>query len=464
MLSKFKEKFIGNRGFYKMVLLIAVPIMIQNGITNFVNMLDNIMVGQIGTMEMSGVAIVNQLIFVYNLCIFGGISGAGIFTAQYFGQKDEEGVRSTFRLKLWIALFITVLATLIFILFGKPLISLYLNDADINNVTTTYGFGLKYLRIMLIGLPGFMIVQSYSSTLRECGETVLPMLAGVAAVFVNLIFNYILIFGKFGAPALGVEGAAIATVMSRYAEALIVAGWTHYNKEKLTFIKGLYRTMKVPGTLIKKVIIKGTPLMLNETVWSIGVAVLTQCYSLRGLDVVAGLNIAYTIGNVFNVVFIALGNATAIIVGQRLGAGLMKEARDVDNKMIVFSVLSCLAAAFIMLFCAPVFPLVYNTEPLARQLATGFIMIQALFMPLVAFTHATYFTLRAGGKTGVTFFFDSGFIFLVSVPIAFLLSNLTSLPVLVIFAVVQSAEIMKCVIGFILVKKGSWLQNIVDNA
>lgn len=462
MLKTWKEKFIGDRAFYKMVLLIAVPIMIQNGITNFVNLLDNIMVGQIGTEQMSGVAIVNQLIFVYNLCIFGGLSGAGIFTAQYFGQKDEEGIRNTFRFKIWMAVLITIIAIIIFVMGGSNLISLYLNDGSTGDLAATLEYGKLYLMIMLIGLPGFMFVQIYSSTLRECGETVVPMKAGIAAVLTNLIGNYLLIYGKFGFPELGVAGAAIATSLSRYVEAVIVVGWTHYNKEKNPYVVGLYRTLMLPSSLVKAIIVKGTPLLLNETFWSMGMAALTQCYSVRGLHVVAAFNISSTIGNLFNVSFIAMGSAVAIIMGQMLGAGKLKEARDTNNKLIMFTILLCIGVALCMVLFAPFFPKLYNTEEETRKLATGLIMLQSLFMPQQGFLNAAYFTLRSGGKTIITFFFDSVFICLVSVPLAFALSRFTTLPILLIFALVQMGDWIKCVIGFILIKNGSWIQNIID--
>ena len=462
MLKTWKEKFIGDRAFYKMVLLIAVPIMIQNGITNFVNLLDNIMVGQIGTEQMSGVAIVNQLIFVYNLCIFGGLSGAGIFTAQYFGQKDEEGIRNTFRFKIWMAVLITIIAIIIFVMGGSNLISLYLNDGSTGDLAATLEYGKLYLMIMLIGLPGFMLVQIYSSTLRECGETVVPMKAGIAAVLTNLIGNYLLIYGKFGFPELGVAGAAIATSLSRYVEAVIVVGWTHYNKEKNPYVVGLYRTLMLPSSLVKAIIVKGTPLLLNETFWSMGMAALTQCYSVRGLHVVAAFNISSTIGNLFNVSFIAMGSAVAIIMGQMLGAGKLKEARDTNNKLIMFTILLCIGVALCMVLFAPFFPKLYNTEEETRKLATGLIMLQSLFMPQQGFLNAAYFTLRSGGKTIITFFFDSVFICLVSVPLAFALSRFTTLPILLIFALVQMGDWIKCVIGFILIKNGSWIQNIID--
>ncbi|MGN0466449.1 MAG: MATE family efflux transporter [Lachnospiraceae bacterium] len=455
------RKFIGDRAFYRMVLMVAVPIMIQNGITNFVSMLDNIMIGQIGTEQMSGVSIVNQLIFVYNLCIFGGVSGAGIFTAQYFGQKNHEGVRNTMRFKIWMAAGLTLGTILLFLSKGDSLIGLYLQgDGTKESAFNTLLYGRQYLWIMLIGLPAFMMVQVYSSTLRECGKTVLPMKAGIVAVFVNLVFNYILIYGKFGFPVLGVRGAAIATSLSRYVEMMIVVWGTHHNEEN-EFAKGLYRTMKIPLNLTKKIILKGFPLLINETVWAAGMAILTQCYSVRGLNIIAALNISNTINNVFNIVFLALGESVAIVVGQILGMGDMKRARDTDNKMIVFSVCCCSIMAMLMFLTAPFFPRVYNTTAEVRNLAKYFIMITAFFMPQNAFLHATYFTLRSGGKTFITFLFDSVYIICVSVVIAFSLSRLTQLSVLVIYAIVQLADIFKCIIGFILVWKGIWMQNIV---
>ena len=459
-------KFIGNRDFYKMVLMIAVPIMIQNGITNFVSLLDNIMIGQVGTEQMSGVAIVNQLIFVYNLCIFGGVSGAGIFTAQYFGQGNHEGVRQTMRFKLWMVTVLTTLTVLLFLGCGTNLISAYLKgDGSAQSIAATLFHGERYLWIMLMGLPAFAVVQIYSSTLRECGQTMLPMKAGLTAVVVNLVFNYILIYGKFGAPALGVSGAAIATVLSRYVEMLITVIGVHRNScgehAPYSFVTGLYTTLKVPRELTLKIVQKGSPLLFNETLWAAGMAMLTQCYSVRGLNVVAGLNVSNTINNVFNIVFIALGDSVAIIVGQLLGAGKMKEARDTDNKLIAFSVMCCTCVAFVMFVMAPIFPRLYHINDEARLLAKYFIMVTAFFMPQNAFLHATYFTLRSGGKTIITFLFDSVFIWCVSVVIAFTLSRYTSLPVIAVYAMVQLGDIIKCVIGFILVKKGVWLQNIV---
>lgn len=458
------KKYIGNKKFYLMVLAVAVPIMVQNGITNFVSLLDNIMVGQVGTEQMSGVAIVNQLIFVFNICIFGGVSGAGIFTAQYHGCRDVKGVRDTFRMKLFISFFITAIGVLIFAFAGPELIKLYLHETgEQGNLENTLLYAQKYMRIMMIEMLPFAIIQVYSGTLRETGETLLPMKAGILAVFVNLILNYILIFGKFGAPALGVEGAAIATTISRFIELGIVVGWTHYFKEKNAFIIGAYRTLRVPTALVGKIIITGAPLMFNEALWSLGQAVLMQCYSVRGLSVIAAFNISSTISNVFNVVFIALGNAVGIIIGQLLGAGKMEEAKDTDRKLIFFSVASCTLIGAVMCVLSPLFPMLYNTTADIRALATRFIIVASIYMPFNAFIHSTYFTLRSGGKTLITFFFDSVYVWLINIPLAYILSRYTGLPIIPLYFACQFVDIIKCIIGFVLVKKGVWMNMIVRN-
>ncbi len=457
-----RKKLIGDKAFYKMVLAVAVPIMIQNGITNFVGLLDNIMVGRIGTEQMSGIAIVNQILLVYNLAIFGAISGAGIFSAQFYGCKDHKGVQHTFRFKIYICAAITLIGLLILGLFGENLILMYLHgEGNEQALNAALEYGKKYLMVMMVGLLPFGVEQIYTSTLRECGETMVPMKAGIIAVFVNLVLNYLLIFGKFGFPELGVAGAAIATVISRYIQAAIVMLWTHLHTDRMPFIVGAYRSFTIPTNLTGKIITKGTPLMINEILWSAGMASLMQCYSIRGLDAVAALNISTTISNLFNVVFIALGSAISIIVGQLLGAGKMEEAKDTDAKLIAFSVLSCMGIGLLLILLAPLFPMLYNTSDRVKELATWFLRIAAGCMPLAAFMHASYFTLRSGGKTIVTFLFDSVFLWGVSMPLAFVLSRYTSLHIVPLYLACQLIDIIKCMIGFVLVKKGVWLQNIV---
>ena len=439
------SRYVGDRAFYRRVFQVAIPIIIQNGITNFVSLLDNIMVGQVGTLPMSGVSIVNQIIFVFNLCIFGASSGAGIFTAQFHGSGDDEGIRHTFRFKLFICTLISLAAGLIFFLGQDSLIGLYLTgEGTAEDAAQVLAYGKDYLAVMLWGLLPFGLANAYAGTLKESEETFVPMVAGVTAVFVNLGLNYVLIFGHFGAPAMGVRGAALATVISRYAELLLVAAWTHRNGAKHPFIRGAYRSFAIPSPLLKTIVITGAPLLINETLWSLGVAFMNQCYSTCGLDVVPATNISSTLINLSSVVYHSLGVSVGILMGQMLGARKPEaEVRDFNRKLIAFSVSMGVLFGGLMALGSGVFPNIYNTTDTVRALAQDLILISALVMPFQSFANATYFTLRSGGKTFITFLFDSGFMWICSIPLAFCLSRFTALPILPHFAICQMPDVLK---------------------
>ena len=458
------KRYIGDKAFYRRVIGVALPIIIQNGITNFVSLLDNIMVGQVGTIPMSGVSIVNQLMFVFNLCIFGASSGAGIFTAQFHGSQDHEGVRHTFRFKALICSVLSVLGILLFLSFGDKLIGLYLTgEGDPETAAGALSFGLDYLKVMLWGLLPFAICNAYSGTLRESGETVVPMVGGISAVLVNLALNYILIFGHFGAPEMGVKGAALATVISRFAELAIVAGWTHLHPKRNNFIQGAFRSVFIPGKLLKGIVIKGMPLLVNEFLWASGMAIMNQCYSTCGLDVVPAMNIATTLFNLGSVVFLSMGNAVGIIMGQMLGAGnTEEEVRDSNRKLIVVSVASGLFFGGLMAAVSVLFPMIYNTTEEVRHLATQLICVSAAMMAFNSYTNATYFTLRSGGQTMVTFLFDSCFVWGICVPLAFFLSRFTGIGILPLYIICQGTDLLKCAVGAFMIKQGKWIQNLTN--
>lgn len=456
------NSLIGDRAFYRRLFTVMIPILVQNVITNFVSLLDNVMVGQVGTEPMSGVAIVNQLIFVFNLCIFGGLAGAGIFTAQFYGKADNEGVRNTMRMKFYIAIATLGVFVAVFILFGEQLINLFLHEGNERlDLAAALNHGKAYMKVMLIQMLPFAVMQVYASTLRETGETMLPMKAGIIAVAVNLVFNYILIFGKLGAPALGVEGAAIATVLARFTECFIVIGWTHRHREKNPFVDGLYSSMKIPGKLVREIIKLGTPLMLNELLWSSGMTVLNQCYSIRGLEVVSAMNICNTVADLFFCAFLSMGSTVSIMIGQLLGAGELERAVDEDKKLIAFAVALCAGVGVVMAVLAPLIPEIYNTTGTVKELAKQLLLVNAAMMPVNAFTNSCYFTLRSGGKTIITFVFDCMFVWVLSIPVAFILSRFTSMSILPMFIIVEALNLIKCAIGFWLVKERKWVKNLV---
>lgn len=447
---------------YKKALYLAVPMMIQNGITNAVSMVDNLMVGSLGTEKMTAVSIAGQLFFVFFLAVFGGLSGPGIYSAQYFGQGNKEGYQKIFRLKVWITALLTVVGVIVFLVGGEWLIGLYLKGSGGNlDAGLTLESALSYLHIMLIGLIPFAITQIYAGSLREMGESMKPMLAGLVSVVVDIVFNYLLIYGKFGFPRLEVKGAAIATVMARFAEMFVVIIWTHVEIEKYSFLKNVYRTLCISLQEMMPVIIKGLPIFFNEFLWAGGMAVLTQCYSMKGLEVIAGLNISNAICNLLNVVFIAMGNAVGIIMGQFLGASKFEEAKKNANKLMWFTAMLCVGLTVILIILSGVFPRAYNTTDEIRNLGRWFIIITAAFFPLQGFLNVLYFTLRSGGKTVITFLFDSVFTWVVSVSLAFILCRFTVLPVLIVYLFVQCADIIKVCVGYVLVRKGIWVTNLV---
>ena len=457
------KQYIGDRAFYRSLLTVAIPIIIQNSITNFISLLDNVMVGQIGTEQMSGVSIVNQLLFVFNLCIFGALSGAGLFGAQFFGNREHENLRHTFRYKFIISLILCAASIGLFAFAGEFLISLYLHEGgETGDLALTLQYAKKYLAISLIGLFPFTLTQIYASSLREVKHTVPPMTAGIIGVAVNLLLNYILIFGKLGIPAMGVAGAALATVISRFIECFCVMAWTHLHTEECPFIQGVYRSLRVPKQLVKSITITGTPLLLNETLWAAGQAMLLQCYSLRGIATVSAMNISGIAFNTFSVLYFSMGTTISILIGHRLGEGNRDVAMSDAKKMIAFSTVLGVGSGILIAACAAFFPSLYNTTQEVRTLASSFIITVAVSAPIQAVITASYFTLRSGGKTLITFLFDSAYVWCFTIPLSFGMILWSSLPVEWVYFICYNTDIVKCILGIVLVRRGIWLNSFTE--
>lgn len=458
------QKYVGDRAFYRRAMVVALPIVIQNAITSLVSLLDNIMVGQIGELQMSGTSIVNQLLFIFMLGIFGANAGAGIFTAQFFGSRDTEGVRHTFRFKIMVCVLLTLLGCGLLLFADNALISLYLQGkGSPEDAAAILQYGKDYLHIMLWGLLPFAICNAYAGTLRETGQTVVPMVGSITAVLTNLVLNYILIFGHLGLPAMGAKGAALATVISRVVELAIVAGWTHLNPQKNPFICNAFRSMYVPGKLLGNIIRKGSPLLINEVLFATGIAAANQSYSTCGLNVVPALNICSTIFNLSGVTYMAMGNAVGIIMGQMMGAGKTRdEIRDTNNKLTALTLASGLLFAVLTAVLAQFFPLLYNTTGQVRTLASNLILIDAIMIPAYAYVHAAYFSFRAGGKTFITFLFDCGFLWVLTVPCAYILCRYTTLNIITLYLICQSIQYIKAFAGLLMLRNDFWIQNLAQ--
>lgn len=462
---RFVKKFIGTKAFYMSVIALLVPMVIQQGITQFVNLLDNVMVGRLGTEPMSGVAIVNQIIFIFNLTIFGGMSGASIFGAQYYGKGDMDGLRHTLRFRLIFAFAIGALGILALIFFGDSFFMLFLNSeaSTPEEISSTLGYARSYMWIMLWGLLPFAVSNCFASVLKDTGETFIPMVASVISIAVNLVLNYLLIFGSFGFPKMGVAGAALATVIARYIEMGYLIFETLRHKKKFPFIEGAFKSLRVPLPLVRRIAVTGAPLMLNESLWSMGISMINACYATRGLAAVAASNINVTAFNLFSMLLMSMGGAVAIMCGQQLGANDIEGAKDTVRKLTAFGVMMNIVMGLLLIASSPLIPMIYNTEENVRELAAQLLVISGAFLPLGAVVNCSYFAIRSGGRTFITFLFDCAYTWVVCLPVAFLLSRFTALSLPWMFFLVQCADSgLKAVIAVIMLKSGIWAKNVVN--
>ena len=457
------RRFIGTKAFYRSVLTLLIPIIIQQFISSFVSLLDNVMVGSLGTEAISATSIANQVMMVFNLAIFGGLSGASIYGAQFYGKGDMDGMRHTFRIKLIFSLACSLLAVGVYAVAGRGFIESFLRgESNGGDMALALEGGCGYLMIMLWGLPPFALVQTYAGTLRETGETLAPMKAGIAAILTNLFLNWVLIFGNLGMPALGVRGAAVATVISRYVELAIVAVYAHRHEDRFRFLSGAYRSMYVPGRLAGRIARTALPLLVNEILWSLGMTFINQFYSSRGLNAVAALNITGTAWNLFCVIMFAMGSAVSIMVGQRLGAGKIDEARDVDRKLIFLTEVIHVIIGAGMILASPLVPRLYNVGEDVRDLTRQLLVIAGLALPVHSFAHVAYFTIRSGGRTVITFFFDAVYTWAVTVLLAFCLTRFTDWDIVRIYCCVQFIDVVKLLIGLIMLRSDFWARNVVN--
>lgn len=456
------RRFIGDRSFYRNVLRLLVPIIVQQFITNFVSLLDNVMVGRLGTEAISATSIANQVMMVFSLAVFGGLSGISIFGAQFYGKGDMDGMRYTFRFKMYFGVLVSVLGIAVYSIMGKDFINSFLQgESNGGDMGLALSEGTGYLSVMLWGLLPFAVVQTYAGTLRETGETVAPMRAGISAIATNLFLNWVLIFGKLGAPAMGVRGAAVATVISRWVELAVVMIHTHRHAARYSFIVGAYSSFRVPGKLMARMSRTAAPLLVNEILWSLGMTLINQFYSSRGLNAVAALNITGTAWNLFCVIMFAMGSAVSIMVGQKLGANELEEARDVDRKLIFLTEVIHVAMGIMMILAAPYVPLLYEVGPDVRDLTRRLLIIAGAALPIHSFAHVTYFTIRSGGRTMITFLFDAVYTWVVTVILAFVLCRFTNLDITMIYLCVQFIDVIKLIIGLLMLRSDFWARNVV---
>jgi putative MATE family efflux protein len=444
-----------NRGFYARLFKIALPIAMQNFITSSLNMVGVVMIGQLGDAPVAGVALANQIFFLLTLLLFGITSGAAMFTAQLWGKEDIHNIRKV----LGISNALGLLAGLIFLAIAELApdfaIGIYSQDPAV------IALGSVYLRIFGWAFLLFPVTYSYSAVLRSIGDVRKPLLTTLTSLSLNTILSYLLIFGKFGFPAMGVAGAAIAALISRVLECGLLLWLTYRSGSPAagTLKDLLDIDLHFAQQILKPVL----PIALNELLWSLGVTTYYVIYAHIGTEAVAAMNIASTIDNLAFVAFLSIGSACAVVVGNQIGAGQEREAYYSALRTIGLGIVGAiLMGGLILVTAGPVLSL-YKVSPIVIEHAYKVLIIIAVtYWIRVANTIFFVGVFRSGGDFRFAFFLDAGMIWVVGVPMAFLGADVFHLPVYWVYLMVLSDEFTKFAIGMVRLFTKKWIHNMAS--
>ena len=448
MMTKQSERALnlGEGSIPSLMIRLALPSVIAQTINMLYNMVDRMYIGAIpdvGAYALTGVGLTLPLITL--ISAFSSLFGTG--GAPLASIKLGEGNEKAAGRILGVSAFMLMCTSAILFLFIQLAMNPLLIAFGASENTLPYAG--EYLRIYLFGTAFVQLVMGLNPFISAQGCAKEAMLSVVIGAVLNIALDPLFIFTL----GMGVRGAALATVLSRYVECAIIMIWTHRHKLQAPFIEGAYRSMLVPLHLVGDIFRKGMPLLVNEFLWSAGMATLNQAYSTRGLAVVASMNICSTISNLFNVVWLSMGTVVAIMVGQQLGASEFDRAKTTVRRLMLVSLAGAVAIGVVMIAFAPLFPRLYNTTEEVRYIASRLLMIVALAGPVNSFCHCCYFTLRSGGKTWITFLFDSAYLWVLSIPLARLLTGATLWPILPIYVICTFVDVLKALAGGILIKK-----------
>lgn len=439
--------------FIKTLIIIAIPIVLQQLFLNVASLLDTLMVGQLDEANVSGVYIATQIIFVVNLMMFGSIEGASVFFSQFFGKNDETNLKKSFVFKLYASLIIGSLATIGILIFGRGLSELFVKDPLAVDIS------VQYLNILAISFIPFGIIISITSSMRESHNTVLPMSITLIGVVVNFIVNYIFIYGKFGVPKLGGVGAAIGTTTERIVELIILLIFCL--KKKYLFCDKFYNYLKIEKNLCIQMIKKSVPLLINETLWALGQTVLVYVFSQSSEISTVVLPISTTIFNLIFVVCLGVGNAITILVANTVGTGDFTKAQKEAYISLTFSTIVGVVLGIILALMAPFVTSLYTGVSIqARELAQIIIIYYGIYIVISALNNSIFFILRAGGRTLLVFIFDSLYGWILQIPFAFLLLYAFHLEFIPLVIVTYSIDIVKTIVGLILILQKKWYRNL----
>jgi putative MATE family efflux protein len=442
-----------DKEFYNKMLKLSLPVIIQNFISSFINMIDTVMVGKLGETEIAAVGIANQYFFFFNMFLIGICAGCSVFIAQYWGKKDVRNIKRI----VGVGLISSIVISLAFVIFGASSPGKII--AMFNKDYTVIDLGGRYLRIVLVSYLFTGITFMYNFSLRSIGNAVQPMLISIVALICNTFFNYMLIFGKFGAPAMGVEGAALATVIARVTETTILVISVYAGKGVLA--ASIKELIDITFDFAKKSYRTILPVILNDICWGFASLVYSVVYGRMGTQAVASIQICNTISNLFMVAVFGMSSAAAVMVGNSIGAGDKKISRDYAKK---FSILSVVVGIILGLFLAVTSPLILNFFNVSQMVRNNsqiiLYVISGIFFIRVLCIILIVGVLRGGGDAKAAFLIEGFTMWFIGVPLTILGAFVFKLPVYAVYSLAILEEATKCVMGIVRLRSGKWIKNV----
>ena len=447
------QDFITDREFFARLFKLALPIIAQQFIMSSLNLVNGIMVGQLGETAVAAVGLSNQVYFLLNLLLFGVNSGAAIFTAQYWGKGDVPSIRKVMGLALLVGLAGGLLFTIVALFFPQVALGFYSTDPAV------IALGSSYLRIYALSFLFTSVTFCYAFVLRSVGNVRLPMIVSIGALSLNSVLAYTLIFGKLGLPVMGINGAAVSIAIARFLECAVLL-WLAYRLRTPAAARlpeMFHFDREFAGRVLRRVL----PVMLNEVFWSLGITTYNAIYAHIGTDSIAAMNIASTFDGLAIVLIIGIGNACAILVGNVIGAGDEKKAFRYAGKSLALAMLGSLLIGVLVWASSGWLLLPYKVSPEVAQYAQRVLWILAATLWLRSANMVLYVGIfRSGGDTRFAFILDAGSIWVVGVPLALLGAFALHLPVYWVYLMVMGDELTKCASGLFRYFSRKWIHNL----
>ena len=440
--------------FYGTLLKLAIPIVIQNLITTSINMIDTIMIGKLGEVEIAAVGIANQYFFLFNLLIIGLTSGAGVFISQYWGQKNEEYIQKTLGLSLISSILSSVLFTIIALLIPQTIIKLFNRDPYVIEL------GVGYLKIICISYIFTGISFAYGVSSRCIEDAVPPMLVSVIALITNATLNYIFIFGHLGFPAMGVKGAAIATLIARIVEAVVLVSYI-YAKKGVLAAKWKQMT-DISRNFVRRAARTITPVVINDIFWALAMVIYAIAYGYLGTQAMAAIQITTTVQNVFMVFTFGIAHSAAVMIGNQVGAGNIEGGQLYSRRFLKLSVISGILTGIILALTTPTILSFFNISEEVYRSALRILYIMSATV-VIKLTSAVVIVgiLRGGGDTGYALKIETLTMWCIGVPLAFLGSFVLRLPIEMVVLMLVLEEITKTAFSVKRLKSSDWIRQVI---